>query len=307
MALVLGFYVRLIAAIHNISPTTFKVFFGSLLFNKEALQNLKSETERIDAFFLIKLGIGAMLAIVALAEIMTFLLIEWHNPTYGFFFGLVLLSVVSPYRLIQKKSLTVIILVIIGAASVWGVSNTVSSDDLLEKAQKKHEIKLQKDVRVKDTGGSAASGPARSAISYLAFFIMGIVAISGMVLPGISGSFLLLLMGGYFEILTAIVNRDFTLLGIFALGCVVGILLFTRLLNYLLTNFHDHTLGVLLGLVIGSLWAIWPFKHSVKVGTETVYLDNRIPEALGSAELLTILTTIIGMIVVYVFLKFEKE
>ena len=307
MALVLGFYERLVSAIHSISPKTIKSLLNVLRGKENSFENFKTELERIDAFFLFKLTVGALVAIVALAKVMTFLLVEWHDPTYGFFFGLVLLSVVSPFQLIKRKSFSVIVFSLIGAVSVWGISNAVSGDDLIEKAQIKHELKLQKEAQQGHDPPSANKETAhRSVTTYLVFFMMGVIAISGMILPGISGSFLLLLMGGYFEMLKAIVDRDFSLLSVFALGCLVGVLLFTRLLNYLLRQFHDHTLGALLGLVMGSLWAIWPFKETAQVGEEIIYLSNRIPDSLGATEWMTAIAVIMGMVVIAFFLKVEK-
>ena len=308
MALVLGFYERLVAAIHHISPSTFLIFLKALRCSRESFEVLQRELARIDAWFLIKLAVGALAAIVVLAKAMTYLLVEWHDPTYGFFFGLVLVSAVSPYRLIERKSLSVLAAVIIGASAVWGIGATVSDESLVEKAQIASEMKRQKQTESKDAADIAGSfGKKRTLPFYIGFFTMGAVAISGMILPGVSGSFLLLLMGGYFDILTAIVERDLFLLASFAGGCLVGILLFTRLLNYLLTAFRDHTLGALLGLVIGSLWAIWPFKRTAVVGGETTYLSNRIPESFGSMEWMTLLTAVVGMVIVYLFIRLERR
>ena len=308
LALVLGFYERLITAIHHISPTTLGVCINFFRFNRESADRLRDELKRIDAFFLARLGLGALIAIVALAKLMTYLLLEWHDPTYGFFFGLVLISVVSPYRLIVHKSISVFGAILVGAVFIWGLDNAVSGNILIEKARMKHTTTLQKTERNGDARAPVRDNDQkRNPVVYLGFFTMGAIAISGMILPGISGSFLLLLMGGYFEILAAIVSRDFLLLGAFVLGCVVGIVLFTRILHYLLTTFHDCTLGTLVGLVLGSLWIIWPFKHTTLVGEETVYLDNRLPSSLGLTEWTTIIAAIVGMAVVSLLIKLEKE
>ena len=308
MALVLGFYERLIAAIRNISPTTLLVFVGLLRFRRESLDSWSAEMKRIDAFFLVRLGIGALTAIVALAKVMTLLILEWHDPTYGFFFGLVLVSVVSPYRLIAKKSLPVLAAVLIGAVSAWGIADFASGEASIKKAQMKQDVMLSKKVQSDKTPSFANTVESnRNPLFYLRFFFMGAIAISGMILPGISGSFLLLLMGGYFEILHAIVNRNLPLLGAFAFGCLVGVLLFTRVLNYLLTTFRDATLGTLLGLVLGSLWAVWPFKHAMQVGEKTVYLHNRLPASLGWNEWTTIVSALVGMAIICLFIGLEKK
>ncbi|MBN2432244.1 MAG: DUF368 domain-containing protein, partial [Acidobacteria bacterium] len=129
---------------------------------------------------------------------------------------------------------------------------------------------------------------------------------------GVSGSFLLLVLGGYFGILRAIAERDIPVLAVFGLGLLVGVLAFTRLLHYLLQRYYDATMSFLLGLVLGSLWLIWPFKESTVVGRgtpweETVYLSNRLPESLGSLELLTLAAFLVGAVLVLVMFRIEAR
>jgi putative membrane protein len=302
MALIMGFYHRLIIAIQNITPRSILNLLGILKFNRDGIQSFQVELKRIDAFFLFRLFIGAVFAIVVLAKLMTYLLTQWHDPTYGFFFGLVLLSVVAPYRLISKITPMVLLATLIASVMVIGLSKGVSGDDLIKKAQVKQELKVQKNSPTADS-----KNQNQTYKKYLLFFVMGAIAISAMILPGVSGSFLLILMGGYFEMLSAIVNRDFILLGSFAFGCLIGLMVFTRFLNMMLKRFHDLTLAFLLGLVAGSLWVIWPFKSSVKIGEEIIFLDNIIPSQFGTPEVITTMTAIVGMIIVFVFLKMENK
>lgn len=307
MALVLGFYERLISAIHNISSETIKIFLGALTFKKENIEKLKNESKRIDLIFLVRITTGALAAVAALAKIMTYLLQNLHDPTYGFFFGLVLVSAIAPYRLIKKKTLSCLLVFIIAVCAILVVSNTASGDTLLKKAQLKHEMKINKEhaetYNIKETGGKNKL----DIVKLLYIFLMGVVAISAMILPGVSGSFLLLLMGGYFVILKAIVNRDFPVLVSFTVGCLIGIIAFSRFLNFLLKKWHDQTMSFLLGLVIGSLWMIWPFRTSAKVGEEVIYLINRIPTSFGANEVYTILAAIIGVVIVITLLLVEAK
>ncbi|MCP4755850.1 MAG: DUF368 domain-containing protein [Proteobacteria bacterium] len=305
MALVLGFYERLISAIHHISPSTIKACVGILRFNSRSFEELQAELKKIDAFFLLKIAVGAMVAIVALANLMTYLLESWHDPTYGFFFGLVLISAAAPFKLIKRKSVSVLIAGLVALGVVVGVSNAVSGDALIEKAQVKYEMKASQESTSTADTASQPKPRTLDAVRLLFLFLMGAVAISAMILPGVSGSFLLLLMGGYFEILKAITDRDIPVLLVFGLGCLIGIVVFTRFLNFLLERWHDQTMGALLGLVIGSLWAIWPFKTSAVVGGETIYLSNRWPDLLGSMELYTLLAALIGMVIVSFLLWME--
>ncbi|HON76905.1 MAG TPA: DUF368 domain-containing protein [Spirochaetota bacterium] len=305
MALVLGIYERLIDAIHNISSETIVSTLRLFLFKKESFESFKTEMKRIDALFLLILGTGALSAIIALAKLMTYLLKHQHDPTYGFFFGLVLLSVIAPFQLIKKKTVPVFLAVIIAISSVFAISYAVSGDTMLHKAQKKHELTLK-------TSQSSIAQPAVSnqrvkVLKYLYLFFLGAVSISAMILPGVSGSFLLLLLGGYFEILEAITTRNIPVLGAFALGCIVGILLFTRLLDFLLKKWYDQTMGFLVGLVIGSLWMIWPFKTTALVGDETVYLSNMIPAQFSANEILTVAAFVAGSLIVAVMLIIEAR
>lgn len=302
MALIMGFYHRLITAIQNVNFKSIMNLLALFKFNRVGYQIFYAELKKIDAFFLIRLFIGAAFAIIALAKVMTYLLTQWHDPTYGFFFGLVLLSVVAPFQLIKKISPIVVIIAIVAAGLVIGSSNAVSSSELIKKAEVKQALKQQVNAVEK-----SPERQNKQYAKYFLFFIMGAIAISAMILPGVSGSFLLILMGGYFEMLTAIVNRDFILLGSFALGCLIGLVVFTRILNYMLNKFHDQTLAFLLGLVAGSLWVIWPFKNIAKVGEEIIYLNNTIPAQFGTSEMMTIATALVGMVIVYIFLKMENS
>ncbi len=305
MALILGIYERLISAIHNISLKTIKNMLKIFTFKKEGFDLFLQEFRAIDGFFLGRILIGALVMIIALAKLITYLLKNWHEPTYGFFFGLVLVSVIVPYKLIKKKTLPVIISIIIAIATVVGMSQAISNKTLIHKAKIKHELKMKKKSGIIDTKQKKVT--LSKIKHYILFFIMGAVAISAMILPGVSGSFLMLLMGGYFDILKAISNRDLPLLGIFALGCLVGIVVFTRLLNFLLNRFHDQTMGYLLGLVIGSLWVIWPFKTFQKIGDETVYLSNTIPGSFGLQQIITIFAILCGIAIVAFMVWYEGK
>ncbi|MCK5241741.1 DUF368 domain-containing protein [bacterium] len=304
MALVLGIYERLIAAIHNISLETVKSCFGVLKMKAAAREVFWREMRRIDVFFLGTLGLGAVVAIVALANAMTYLLEKQHDPTYGFFFGLVAVSAWVPYQLIRKKTWVSLLVGLVALGSVVMLANTMSGEAMLEKEQTKYEMKLAQEQAFDQ---AAATTKKHAPWHLLLMFIAGAVAISAMILPGISGSFLLLLMGAYFEILKAITYRDFLVLFVFALGCGIGILVFTRFLNFLLKRWHDVTMSFLLGLVLGSLWAIWPFKAVTQVGEKTIYLANQMPTTIGSNALLTTLTFLLGGAIVSVFIWLEQR
>lgn len=292
MALVLGIYEKLITSIGNISMGTVKSVLKAMTLKKSSIDEFKNEMDKINALFLIVILSGAVIAIVSLAKAMSFFLDKFHDPTYGFFFGLVLLSVLSPYKLIKNKNIRSYVIILISVSIVVLISNYITdSDKLIEKAI------------VKGGGHSKVFGSLN--ISYI--ILLGAVAISAMILPGVSGSFLLLLLGGYFPLLKALSNWDFLFLLPFIAGCVIGLFLFTKILNFLLKKFHDGTMSFLVGLVFGSLWMIWPFKRIEMVNNEAVYLNNIFPHSINMNEIFTFFTFITGLIIVYLLFLIENK
>jgi len=299
MALVLGIFERLITGIKNISINTFLSFFRIFTFKKKNWDGFIKELRKIDAFFLIQIGVGVAIAILSLASVMTYLLVKQHDPTFGFFFGLILTSMIVPFRLIEKKTISRFLAMVIAIAVVIGFSSLMSGEKLIEKAKTKQAAQGADHANVYN--------PDLSAGRLVFIFVAGAAAISAMILPGISGSFLLLLIGLYFDILQAIIHMQVVILGIFALGCLIGMIYFTRFLDILLKKWHDLTMAFLLGLVLGSMWPIWPFKTTVLVGEETIYLANKIPEHFGRNEITTLVTIIIGALIVIGFIIMEKH
>jgi len=301
MALVLGIYERLIKALRLISPQTIKIFFSLFIFKRQKILDFKKEWQRIDGLFLFFIFTGALLAIVALAPLMTYLLHFWHDYTYAFFLGLVLMSAFTPYKLIRQKTIFVFLMALLALSGVIFFSEAVSEKTLLKRAEVKSVLKqeIKKDfLENKQKDLSPNQG--------FVFFLMGVISISAMLLPGVSGSFLLLLMGGYFKILEAIASRDFFLLGFFSLGCLAGIVFFTRLINYFLSKWFDLTMSFLLGLVLGSLWVLWPFKTKVLVGSEVVYLKNFWPTEISMSIFFTFLFFLLGLFLVWMAFQLER-
>lgn len=300
MALVLGIYERLIRAIKNIGPQTITALFRG----KDAFVE---EMKRVDALFVGGIAVGALAAVVGAAKLLAYLLNHQHDPTYGFFFGLVLISVVVPYRLIRKQSLATLLSALAAIALVVGITVGLEGEQRVDAARKKAEITAAKLAAAKTSakqGKKAYSVPVDLRAIGL-FVLAGAVAISAMILPGISGSFVLLLMGLYFDVLACINERNFVLLGAIALGCLVGLLAFTRFINFMLERFHDATMAFLMGLVIGSLYAIWPFKTFGMVAGKRVDMANALPTAFGGNELLTLGTVVAGAAIVGVFVWIE--
>lgn len=314
LALVLGIYERIIGALNNVTPQTVLAVLGLVRFNRESRIRFLEEWRKIDAPFLLTIGTGAVAAVVALAGVMTYLLEEWHDPTYGFFFGLVLVSALTPYRLIRRKRISVLAIMLLAVFLVPAVSGMVSDESIVQKARLKQERMLEKQKSSTGVSSISSAPTANSSLPIspqssgnrplrlLLLFVMGAVAISAMILPGVSGSFLLLLMGGYFDVIRALTVKEFDplVIVVFGMGCLIGLILFTRLLYFLLRRYHDQTMGFLVGLVLGSLYVIWPFKKTVIVGGRNVYLTNHniLPGTFGELELLTVGVAILGMVIV---------
>ena len=308
MALVLGIYNRLINAIGKLGPQTVKCVFGG---PKAIIEEIK----RIDAIFLGSLAVGALVAIVSVAKLLTWLLVNQHDPTYGFFFGLVLASVVVPYRMIKSKGAGAVVACVVGIVCVVALSLAMSGEEKLASAQKKAAIKAAK---AESAAAAASKDPGAAPVKVvqkvddsttqkILFFLGGAVAIAAMILPGISGSFMLLVMGIYFDVLACITGRQFVMLGILAAGCFIGLIVFTKLLKFLLDRYADITMAYLLGLVVGSLYAIWPFKTFGMAGDKRVDMENILPTALGSNELMTLAAALVGLAIVAAFVVVEMK
>jgi len=298
MLLLLGIYERVIRALRNIGLDALRQL-------KDGRRGLVTALRQVDALFVGVLALGALFAVWRAAKVLLYLLDEHHDPTYGFFFGLVLLSVVVPYRMIKHKRASGALFCALGVVAVVGLTFAIPGEQRLASEQQKAAIKAAKAEAAKVGHKANLPDVEVDAAKLGLFFGSGAVAIAAMILPGISGSFMLLLMGVYFELLGAITTRNGTLLGVFTLGCIIGLLVFTRILNWLLEHHHDLTLAYLLGLVIGSLWAIWPFKTFAMAGPTRVDLHNVLPSNLGKAELLTFLTFLGGCAIVGVFIWLE--
>ena len=177
--------------------------------------------------FLISLGLGILTAIFTLARGLSWLLVHHPIAIWSFFFGLVLASAVVVARRIQRWLLTTIISLLFFTAGAYLLVGLV---------------------------------PVHTPETLPFIFLCGAIAICAMILPGISGSFILVLLGKYHYILDAVGRFDLMVLSVFTAGTAVGITLFVRLLNWMLTHHHDLTMAALTGLMIGSLRKIWPWK-----------------------------------------------
>ncbi|EGU55026.1 hypothetical protein VINI7043_06201 [Vibrio nigripulchritudo ATCC 27043] len=199
-------------------------------------EGFKAAFDHINGLFLITLFSGIILSILTLAKLISWLLVEHPIPLWSFFFGLILISVVHVLKQVEKKNIVTGVFLLLGVGFAYTI--TVVS-------------------------------PLQMADTSLNIFIAGMIAICAMILPGISGSFILLLLGMYGPILAAAKGLQIDVLMLFMLGCVVGILSFSHVLSWLLKNFRDYTLTFLTGLMLGTLPKIWPWKETISWRTNS--------------------------------------
>jgi len=287
LALILNVYEQLIEAIHNISLGTLWTILRLLTFKKTAWEAFKEEMKRIDAGFIMIILLGVLASIFAFAGLMTYLISNYHDPINGFFFGLILLSILVPYAMIKKKDFKVWVTIFLAVVMIVFLSFLTTGEETIEKEQAK--------IEMEETAGAESAGGLESIVDYAVLFLSGALAISAMALPGVSGSLIMLLMGKYFVLLQAVNDRNLLILLVFVLGTLFGIILFTRVINFMLRKFHDLTMGFLTGLVAGSLWAIWPFKNTFTLTNgEKIYLSNKLPTDFGANEVLVLIAVVLG-------------
>lgn len=192
--------------------------------------DFKELQERIDLRFLSILFLGVFVSILSLAKVLELAFENYEVLTLSFFFGLILASVLAVSRKIEKINLASTFSFLVGT----GIAVSI-----------------------------AFLPPAQANDSFFYMILCGVAAVSSMILPGLSGSYVLLLMGNYVLVLRAVSSFDFSILLPMILGCIVGLILLSRLLAYLFANYKDQTVGILSGFVLGSLLIIWPWKTTL--------------------------------------------
>jgi len=205
----------------SISSINFKILI--LLKNN----NIKSIWDEINGNFLVSIFVGILISVFSLSRIITYLIKVYPVLVWSLFFGLIISSAYIISRKVKNWNFQTITSYIIGALIAYLI--TILS-------------------------------PVENPESLFYIFLSGAVAICAMILPGISGSFILLLMGSYSLILKALNEFDILVITVFIFGCLLGLLSFAKLLNHLFERYRDITISILTGFLIGSLNKIWPWK-----------------------------------------------
>ncbi len=190
----------------------------------------------VNANFLLAIVIGIGISIFSLAKLITWLLVNQPVLVWSFFFGLILASIIFVARDIRRWDWKTIVGMILGAVVAFYI--TVAT-------------------------------PAETPTHLMFIFLCGAIAICAMILPGISGSFILVLLGKYFFIMEAVKTFNIPVMAVFICGAAVGIVTFSRVLSFALQRFHDITIAILAGFMVGSLNKVWPWKETLETYTDS--------------------------------------
>lgn len=220
--------------------------------------------KQINGAFLLTLLVGMLTSVLALARVIVFLIDEHPFKIWGFFFGLIIASAIVIFYQIKSVNSKVFIAALIGLV--------ISSYIALE-------------------------APSSTPNSNLFIFLSGAIAISAMILPGISGSFILVFLSKYEFILNSLNNFDVAVISVFIGGCVVGLVTFSRVFSYLFKKYNDVVISVLVGFLLGSLFKIWPFYKVLEynASNEPIYTNPVLPTSSQQGDLMYfVLFSIIG-------------
>lgn len=259
VALVLGIYPRLVASIR----------MGSHALGRAVRFDGRGFVDRLKKVewpFLLSILTGIALAVILLASVIGTLRDDYPIETAGLFFGLVAASIAVAVPLVDRfgpRELSVMTVAAVGVFALLGVQ----------------------------------SGPVTDP-SLLVVFIAGAVAICAMILPGVSGAFILLAIGMYDDVIDAIRDRELSVIVVFGVGAIIGLAFFSSLLHWLLEHHHDVVMAGLVGLMAGSLRVLWPWPDGS---------DSSTLAAPSDPLVWPILLAVIGAVVVFAIARFARE
>lgn len=261
-------------------------------FNLKALKllfkfKIKELIEHSDLKFLATVLFGVLVSILTFAKLLEYLFYIYPIYVWAYFFGLIFSSVYFVGRTVEKFSLSVILSFIIGTAiAIW----------------------------------ISFMNPAIENAAFYYLIICGVVAIVSMILPGLSGSFILILMGNYTLVLHSVNVLDFKVLLPVAIGVIIGLPAFSNILSWVYKKYKDITIASLTGFIFGSLMILWPWKNEIYLtdanGLEI--LNNKgeriisgyekyVPNSINQEVLLVIILFLLGVLSVWAIEHFATK
>ena len=273
IALITGIYENLIGALRSIDMDVLQKILAF---------DFRGAVARVHLRFLLTLFSGIAVAILSLARLMNYLLHYHPVPTWSLFFGLIAASTVMIGKHVHGW---------LGKAGISFVAGIIAATIIVNLI------------------------PIQTPEDLWFIFLCGILGICAMILPGISGAFILLILGKYEYITAALKNpflpHNFAVIVVFCAGCVIGLIGFSRVLNYLLKKFHNLTLAFLAGLIGGSLQKIWPWKDVVATQvirgeTHVIWGGPVMPPVMDQEVLMAAGLAVLGFVAVVVIERLSR-
>ncbi len=266
--------------VHSIKNINFKTI--STLWK----EGLPAFWKAVNGSFLLSLVGGILISVLTLARILEYLLVNHPILIWSFFFGLIIGSAIFVARSIEKWNIGTVISLMAGIVIAWIITSFT---------------------------------PAETSEAYWFIFLSGALAICAMILPGISGSFILLLLGKYQFVLSALNEGRISIIAVLLTGALTGIIAFSHLLSWLLEKFHHLTIAMLAGFMIGSLNKIWPWKVTIETYIDShgeiqpLLQDNVLPGRFISETgtdpqiLWAVLLALAGFLLIFLFEGMSKK
>jgi putative membrane protein len=192
--------------------------------------------KKINGNFLVAVFAGIVTSLLTIARLMTHLQTKYPILVWSFVFGLILISALLVLRDIKKYNVGIVVAFFCGALASYGIT-------LLS--------------------------PAQTPASIWFIFLTGLLSVSALLIPGLSGAFILLLLGKYQYMVNALISFNFVVILVFLGGCVAGLIGFSRFLTLTLNNYHNATVALLTGFMVGSLNKVWPWREVLEYVTNS--------------------------------------
>jgi putative membrane protein len=300
MLFLLGLSERTFGAISKISPKSIAALlrrlFGKTGENQDCgrIKGFLADASSLEITYLARLACGDITAIILLSGVIKFLLEKQFSNAYAFFFGLIVTSTVFAAKMITVRKPLFVAHFLIGAIITVGITSYVDPSASVRQKSDNYKAIYEANAATNQNGDGSIAADSKPAaqsarLKYTGHYTAGEMAaaaaagagaISVMILPGLSGSLVLILTGQYYEILSAVSKLKtlqldyFVFLSIVAMGMAIGVSISSRIVKHLFKRFYNGTIAVMVGLTAGSLYAIWPFK-------EALVIDRYVKEAGG--------------------------